>query len=67
MSSHGVRPSSPRLWTSPDLKTMLSSKRTDPRRGEQTFKLTNLVRTEPDASLSAPAPDFKILDGPQRH
>ena len=54
------------VWTSPDLKTIISSKRTDPRMGEQTFKLTNLVRTEPDASLFAPPADFKILDGPQR-
>jgi hypothetical protein len=54
------------VWTSPDLKTIISSKRTDPRMGEQTFKLTNLVRNEPDASLFAPPPDFKILDGPQR-
>ena len=54
------------VWTSPDLKTIISSKRGDPRMGEQTFKLTNLVRTEPDASLFAPPADFKILDGPQR-
>jgi hypothetical protein len=54
------------VWTSPDLKTIISSKRTDPRMGEQTFKLTNLVRNEPDASLFIVPPDFKVLDGPQR-
>jgi hypothetical protein len=54
------------VWISPDLNTIISSKRNDPRMGEQTFKLTNLVRTEPDASLFAPPPDFKVLDGPQR-
>jgi len=53
------------VWTSPDLKTTVYSKRTDPRMGEQTFKLTNLVRTEPDASLFTVPPDFKIMDGPQ--
>jgi hypothetical protein len=53
------------VWTSPDLKTIVSSKRSDPRMGEQTFRLTNLVRTEPDASLFTIAPDFKIVEGPQ--
>jgi hypothetical protein len=53
------------VWTSPDLKTIISSKRIDPRMGEQTFKLTNLVRAEPDASLFAVPPDFKLIEAPQ--
>jgi len=53
------------VWTSPDLKTIVYSKRSDPRMGEQTFKLTNIVRAEPDASLFAVPADFKITDGPQ--
>ncbi len=53
------------IWTSPDLKTIVSSKRSDPRMGEQTFQLTNLVRAEPDASLFVVPADFKIVDGPQ--
>jgi hypothetical protein len=53
------------VWTSPDLKTIVYSKRTDPRMGEQTFKLTNVVRAEPDAALFTVPPDFKIVDGPQ--
>ena len=53
------------VWTSPDLKTIVYSKRTDPRMGEQTFKLTNVVRAEPDASLFTVPSDFKIVDGPQ--
>jgi hypothetical protein len=53
------------VWTSPDLKTIVSSKRTDPRMGEQTFQLTNIERSEPDASLFTVPPDFKIVDGPQ--
>lgn len=53
------------VWTSPDLKTIVYSKRTDPRMGEQTFQLTNLVRSEPDASLFTVPADFKIMDGPQ--
>lgn len=53
------------VWTSPDLKTIVSSKRTDPRMGEQTFQLTNIVRTEPDASLFTVPSDFRIVEGPQ--
>jgi hypothetical protein len=52
-------------WTSPDLKTVVYSKRSDPRMGEQTFKLTNIVRAEPDASLFTVPADFKIMDSPQ--
>jgi hypothetical protein len=53
------------VWTSPDLKTVVYSKRSDPRMGEQTFRLTNIVRTEPNPSLFTVPPDFKIVDGPQ--
>ena len=53
------------VWTSPDLKTIVYSKRSDPRMGEQTFQLKNIVRTDPDASLFTVPSDFKIVDGPQ--
>lgn len=53
------------VWTSPDLKTIVYSKRTDPRMGEQTFQLMNIVRSEPEASLFTVPPDFKIVEGPQ--
>jgi hypothetical protein len=53
------------VWTSPDLKTVVYSKRSDPRMGDQTFRLTNIVRTEPNASLFTVPTDFKIVDGPQ--
>ncbi len=51
------------VWTSADLKTIVLSKRNDPRMGEQTFRLTNIVRAEPDPSLFTVPPDFKIIDG----
>jgi hypothetical protein len=54
------------VWTSPDLKTVIYSKRSDPRMGEQTFQLTNIVRAEPDASLFKVPADFKTVEGPQR-
>ena len=54
------------VWTSPELQTIILSKRTDPRMGEQTFKLTNIQRGEPDASLFAVPPDFTITEGGAR-
>jgi hypothetical protein len=54
------------VWTSPDLKTVIYSKRSDPRMGEHTFQLTNIVRGEPDPALFAVPTDFKITEGPQR-
>ena len=53
------------VWTSPDLKVIVYSKRTDPRMGEQTYKLTNIVRAEPDASLFTVPGDFKVTEGAQ--
>lgn len=51
------------VWTSPELKTTVSSKRNDPRTGEQTFKLTNIQRAEPDPSLFSVPSDFRITEG----
>jgi hypothetical protein len=52
------------VWTSPELKTVVSSKRSDPRMGEQTFRLTNIVRAEPNPTLFTVPADFKIVDAP---
>ena len=54
------------VWTSPELKTVVMSKRSDPRMGEQTFRLTNIVRAEPDASLFTVPADFRATEGPER-
>jgi hypothetical protein len=53
------------VWTSPDLKTVVYSKRDDPRMGEQTFQLKNIVRSEPDSSLFTVPADFTLTDGPK--
>ena len=50
------------VWTSPELQTVVLSKRNDPRTGERTFKLTNIQRGEPDASLFTVPADFKTND-----
>ena len=53
------------VWTSPDLKTIVYSKRSDPRMGEQIFQLTNISRNEPDSSLFTVPSDFKVMEGPK--
>jgi hypothetical protein len=53
------------VWTSPDLKTIVYSKRSDPRMGEQTFQLTNITRADPDVSLFTVPADFKLVEGPK--
>jgi hypothetical protein len=43
-------------WFSPELHTMVLRKHSDPRMGESTYRLTDIKRNEPDASLfQAPA------------
>lgn len=39
------------VWFSKELGVVVYSKHTDPRSGEQTYQMTNIVRAEPDASL----------------
>jgi hypothetical protein len=51
------------VWTSPELRTVVYSKRSDPRMGDQTYQLTNIVRSEPDPALFAVPSDFKIIEG----
>jgi hypothetical protein len=54
------------VWTAPDLKTIVMSKRSDPRSGEQTFRLTNIVRSEPDPTLFTVPADFKTIEAGAR-
>lgn len=49
-------------WYSPELQTTILSKRTDPRSGETTFKLTNISRAEPPRTLFDVPVDFKVSD-----
>jgi hypothetical protein len=44
-------------WVSPELRVVVLSRRSDPRFGETTYRLTNITRAEPPADLFAlPAP-----------
>jgi hypothetical protein len=49
-------------WFSPDLKLQMQSVTNDPRSGENTFKIQNFSRNEPDLSLFLPPPDYTIVD-----
>jgi hypothetical protein len=53
-------------WFSPDLQTLLLSKRSDPRSGDTTMKMVNITRSEPARSLFDPPADYKITEA-QRH
>lgn len=51
-------------WYSKELQLVVMSKNSDPRFGEQTYRLTNIVRSEPDPSLFAVPSGFKVLNEP---
>jgi hypothetical protein len=46
-------------WYSPELRTMVLRKHSDPRVGETVFRLTDIRRGEPDAALFQPPPGAK--------
>ena len=48
-------------WYSQELRINLLTKRTDPRYGEQTVRVTELVRQEPDAAMFAIPDEYKLL------
>jgi hypothetical protein len=49
-------------WYSPELHVVVFSRRADPRFGETIYRLTNITRTEPDASLFQVPADYKRED-----
>jgi hypothetical protein len=49
-------------WTSTDLKVLVLTKHNDPRTGESTYRLSNIVRAEPDPSLFMVPPDYTVKD-----
>jgi hypothetical protein len=50
-------------WYSDELQMVVYSKSSDPRFGEQTYRLTNINRSEPDPSLFTPPPGYKKVSG----
>ena len=47
-------------WFSPELHTMVLRKHSDPRMGDSSYRLTDIKRSEPDASLFQPPPGTKV-------
>lgn len=51
-------------WYSRELQLVVMSKHNDPRFGEQTYRLTNIVRSEPDPSLFSPPQGYRLVTEP---
>jgi hypothetical protein len=49
-------------WYSPDLNLLVMAKRSDPRTGETVYRLSNINRGEPAASLFEPPSDFNVSE-----
>jgi hypothetical protein len=49
-------------WFSPELRVLVMSRQTDPRIGETTYRLTNIVRAEPSPDLFEPPPEFTVVE-----
>jgi hypothetical protein len=53
-------------WTSPELKVLVLSESSDPRTGTSTYKLVNVKRGDPPASMFQVPSDFTIVQAPGR-
>jgi hypothetical protein len=53
-------------WYSPELQVIVMSRHLDPISGEHIFRLVNIKRTEPAASLFTVPPGFKVENPPGR-
>jgi hypothetical protein len=49
-------------WRSPDLNVLVQTRHADPRTGESTYRLTNIIRAEPDPSLFMVPADYTVRD-----
>jgi hypothetical protein len=49
-------------WFSAELRTVVMSRRSDPRSGETVFRLSNLSRSEPPRSLFEVPADYKVME-----
>jgi hypothetical protein len=51
-------------WYSKELQLVVMSKHSDPRFGEQTYLLKNIIRSEPDPSLFSLPTGYKLITEP---
>jgi nucleoid-associated protein YgaU len=49
-------------WRSPELNVLVMTHHSDPRTGESSYRLTNIVRAEPDRSFFMVPPDYTVKD-----
>ena len=49
-------------WTSQDLGVLVMTDHKDPRTGESSYRLVNIIRGEPDASLFQVPPDYTVKE-----
>lgn len=49
-------------WRSADLNVLIQTRHTDPRTGESSYRLTNIIRAEPDPSLFMVPADYTVRD-----
>ncbi len=49
-------------WFSPELRITILSKRSDPRSGETTTQIVNIIRADPDPSLFTIPADYAAVD-----
>jgi hypothetical protein len=49
-------------WVSPDLNVLVLTQHSDPRSGESTYRLVNILRVEPDPSLFQVPSDYTIRE-----
>jgi len=49
-------------WSSTDLNVLVMTRHVDPRTGESSYRLTNVTRAEPDASLFMVPADYTVKD-----
>jgi hypothetical protein len=52
-------------WYSPELQTIVMTRHSDPRFGENTYRLTNISRTEPPQSLFEVPADYTVKEAPK--
>ena len=49
-------------WRSTELNVLVLTRHSDPRTGESSYRLTNIIRAEPDRSLFMVPPDYTIKE-----
>ena len=49
-------------WVSPELQVLVMTLRKDPRNGESTYRLLNVLRREPDPSLFQVPPEYTVKE-----